>query len=107
MGRDWRSLPGRSPGTEEAVALAQASILFLPQAFQEELAQFRKQLDTHRGPVSCALVSLMAHGGPQGQLLGADGQEVQPEVLMQELKCCRALQGHPKIFLLQACRGGE
>ncbi|XP_053770379.2 putative caspase-16 [Desmodus rotundus] len=47
----------------------------------------------------------MAHGGPQGQLLGADGQEVQPEALVQELSSCRALRGCPKIFLLQACRG--
>ncbi|XP_051024065.1 putative caspase-16 [Acomys russatus] len=78
------------------------------QAFREELAQFREKLDTHKGgPVSCALVALMAHGGPQGQLLGADGQEVQPEVLVQELSCCRALHGHPKIFLLQACHGGN
>ncbi|XP_054445110.1 caspase-2-like [Pteronotus mesoamericanus] len=75
------------------------------QAFQEELAQFQEQLDTRRSPVSCALVALMAHGGPQGQLLGADGQEVQPEALVQELSRCRALRGCPKIFLLQACRG--
>uniref|UniRef100_A0A9L0SJQ8 Caspase 16 n=1 Tax=Equus caballus TaxID=9796 RepID=A0A9L0SJQ8_HORSE len=46
-------------------------------------------------------------GGPQGQLLGADGQEVQPEALVRELSCCRALRGRPKIFLLQACRGGH
>lgn len=107
MGGGCRNLPGGLPGTCEAVALAQASISSLLQAFQEELAQFREQLDTHRGPVSCALVALMAHGGPQGQLLGADGQEVQPEALVQELSRCRALRGCPKIFLLQACRGGE
>lgn len=77
------------------------------QAFQEELAQFQERLDTRRGPVSCALVALMAHGGPQGQLLGVDGQEVQPEALVQELSGCRALRGRPKIFLLQACRGGH
>ncbi|XP_040122303.1 putative caspase-16 [Oryx dammah] len=77
------------------------------QAFQEEMAQFRKRLDAHRGPVSCALVALMAHGGPQGQLLGADGQEGQLEMLVQELSHCRALRGRPKIFLLQACRGGH
>ncbi|XP_074237801.1 uncharacterized protein LOC101040127 isoform X1 [Saimiri boliviensis] len=77
------------------------------QAFQEELAQFREQLDTCGGPVSCALVALMAHGGPQGQLLGTDGQEVQPQALMQELSRCQVLRGHPKIFLLQACRGGK
>ncbi|XP_019842958.2 uncharacterized protein [Bos indicus] len=77
------------------------------QTFQEEMAQFRKRLDAHRGPVSCALVALMAHGGPQGQLLGADGQERQLEVLVQELSHCGALRGRPKIFLLQACRGGH
>ncbi|XP_053410242.1 caspase-14-like isoform X2 [Nycticebus coucang] len=77
------------------------------QAFQKELAQFREQLDTRNSPVSCALVALMAHGGPQGQLVGADGQEVQLEVLKQELSHCRALQDRPKIFLLQACRGGN
>uniref|UniRef100_A0A8C6MVM7 Caspase 16, apoptosis-related cysteine peptidase n=1 Tax=Mus spicilegus TaxID=10103 RepID=A0A8C6MVM7_MUSSI len=49
----------------------------------------------------------MAHRGPQGQLLGADGQEVQAEVLVQELSCCQALHGHPKIFLLQVCCGGN
>nr|XP_008248859.1 uncharacterized protein LOC100343179 isoform X2 [Oryctolagus cuniculus] len=78
-----------------------------PEAFWEELAQFQEQLDTYRGPVSCALVALMAHGGPQGQLLGADGQEVQPEALVQELSRCGALSGCPKVFLLQACRGGN
>ncbi|XP_006163048.1 putative caspase-16 isoform X2 [Tupaia chinensis] len=49
----------------------------------------------------------MAHGGPQGQLLGADGHQVQPEALVQELSRCRVLRGRPKIFLLQACRGGN
>ncbi|XP_051035705.1 uncharacterized protein LOC127218764 [Phodopus roborovskii] len=77
------------------------------QAFWEELVQFRETLDTHKGPVSCALVALMAHGGPQGQLLGADGREVQLEMLVQELSCCQALRGCPKVFLLQACRGGK
>ncbi|XP_047636694.1 caspase-14-like [Phacochoerus africanus] len=77
------------------------------QVFQEEVARFREQLDTRRGPVSCALVALMAHGGPKGQLLGADGQEVRPEKLVQELSCCGALGGRPKIFLVQACRGGR
>ncbi|KAB0403259.1 hypothetical protein E2I00_015729 [Balaenoptera physalus] len=59
------------------------------QAFQEEMAHFWEWLDACRGPVSCAFVALMAHGGPQGQLLGAD----------------RALWGRPKIFLLQVCCG--
>ncbi|XP_026636467.1 putative caspase-16, partial [Microtus ochrogaster] len=75
------------------------------QAFRGELVQFREKLDAHKGPVSCALLALMAHGGPQGQLLGVDGQEVQSEMLVQELNCCQALRGCPKVFLLQACRG--
>ncbi|XP_055990991.1 putative caspase-16 [Sorex fumeus] len=49
----------------------------------------------------------MAHGGPGGQLHGADGQAVQHEALVQELSRCWALRGRPKIFLLQACRGGH
>ncbi|XP_010601911.1 caspase-14 [Fukomys damarensis] len=77
------------------------------QAFWEALAQFQKRLDTYKHPVSCALVALMAHGGPQGQLLGVDGKEVQPEALLWELSHCPVLQGHPKIFLHQACRGGN
>ncbi|XP_038183472.1 uncharacterized protein LOC119812697 isoform X1 [Arvicola amphibius] len=77
------------------------------QAFREELVRFREKLDAHKGPVSCALLALMAHGGPQGQLLGVDGQEVQSEMLVQELNCCQALRGRPKVFLLQACRGGN
>ncbi|XP_016050276.2 caspase-6 isoform X2 [Erinaceus europaeus] len=77
------------------------------QDFQEELAQFRERLHTCRGPVGCVLVALMAHGGPRGQLLGADGEEVQSEALVRRLSRCRALRGCPKIFLLQACRGGH
>lgn len=77
------------------------------QAFWEELARFQEQLDSHQGPVSCVLMALMAHGGPRGQLLGADEQEVQPEALVQELCCCPTLRSCPKIILVQACRGGE
>lgn len=97
----------KCPEPHEGQPGAGSDLTLLPQAFREELSRFREKLDTHKGPVSCALVALMAHGGPQGQLLGADGEEVQPEVLMQELSCCEALHGHPKIFLLQACRGGK
>lgn len=57
--------------------------------------------------MGCVLVALMAHGGPRGKLLGADGEEVQSEALVRRLSRCRALRGCPKIFLLQACRGGE
>lgn len=51
---------------------------------------FREQLDIQRGAVGCALVVLMA---PSGQLR-------RPQLLVQELSRCGALQGCPKIFLL-------
>uniref|UniRef100_A0A8C0R813 Caspase-14-like n=1 Tax=Canis lupus dingo TaxID=286419 RepID=A0A8C0R813_CANLU len=109
-----RSRPGAKHDVEALGSLCQALNFKITlrtnptaQAFQEEMVQFRECLDALSAPVSCALVALMAHGGPQGQLLGADGQEVQPEALVQELNRCRALWGCPKIFLLQACRGGH
>uniref|UniRef100_F6QXM7 Caspase family p10 domain-containing protein n=1 Tax=Ornithorhynchus anatinus TaxID=9258 RepID=F6QXM7_ORNAN len=45
--------------------------------------------------------------GTRGRLLGADGQEVEPEDLVRELSSCRALRGKAKAFLLPGCQGGE
>ncbi|XP_020851336.1 caspase-14-like isoform X1 [Phascolarctos cinereus] len=75
------------------------------QDFRKELAQFREHLDACRTTVSCALIALMAHGEPQGRLLGADGQIVEVEEMVRELSACQVLQGKAKIFLLQGCRG--
>lgn len=60
------------------------------QSFLGELRLFLEQLDVHSGPVGCALVVLMA---PSGQLR-------RPQLLVQELSRCGALQGCPKIFLV-------
>ncbi|XP_044540075.1 putative caspase-16, partial [Gracilinanus agilis] len=75
--------------------------------FRKELAQFLELLDAHRTNVSCALVALMAHGEPQGRLLGADGQMVEVEEMVSELSTCQVLQGKAKVVLLQGCRGGD
>uniref|UniRef100_G3WXM4 Caspase 14 n=1 Tax=Sarcophilus harrisii TaxID=9305 RepID=G3WXM4_SARHA len=77
------------------------------QDFRKELAQFREHLDACGTTVSCALIVLMAHGEPQGQLLGADGQMVGVEEMVRELSACQVLQGKAKVFLLQGCRGGN
>ncbi|XP_051824042.1 uncharacterized protein LOC127542457 isoform X1 [Antechinus flavipes] len=77
------------------------------QDFRKELAQFREHLDACGTTVSCALIVLMAHGEPQGQLLGADGQMVGVEEMVRELSTCQVLQGKAKVFLLQGCRGGN
>lgn len=68
----------------------------LAQDFLRELALFRKQLDALRSPVRCALVALVA---PRGQLR-------QPRQLVQELSCCEALQGCPKVVLLLSSGAG-
>ncbi|XP_043832263.1 uncharacterized protein LOC122735068 [Dromiciops gliroides] len=77
------------------------------QDFRKELAQFRERLDACRTTVSCAVIALMAHGEPQGQLLGADGQMVEVEEMVRELSTCQVLQGKAKVFLQQGCRGGN
>uniref|UniRef100_A0A5F8H6L0 Caspase-14 n=1 Tax=Monodelphis domestica TaxID=13616 RepID=A0A5F8H6L0_MONDO len=75
------------------------------QDFRKELTRFRELLDARRTNVSCALVALMAHGEPQGRLLGADGQMVEVEEMVSELSACQVLQGKAKVVLLQGCRG--
>ncbi|XP_068921548.1 putative caspase-16 [Petaurus breviceps papuanus] len=77
------------------------------QDFRKALVHFREHLDACRTTVSCALIALMAHGEPQGRLLGADGQMVEVEEMVRELSTCQVLQGKAKIFLLQGCRGGN
>lgn len=77
------------------------------QQFQEELDKFQRDMDAREDFISCAFVVLMAHG-QEGLLKGEDGKMVKLENLFNVLnnKNCRALRAKPKVYIVQACRGG-
>ncbi|ELV13693.1 Caspase-14 [Tupaia chinensis] len=77
------------------------------QQFQEELEKFQETIDSRKDPVSCAFVVLMAHG-EEGVLEGEDGKFVKLDNLFEALnnKNCQALRAKPKVYIVQACRGG-
>nr|XP_033802312.1 caspase-14 isoform X2 [Geotrypetes seraphini] len=78
------------------------------EGFKRELLAFREWVESHVSFISCCFVVLMAHGRP-GILIGSDGATVNLEQLFQAMnnQNCTALQGTPKIFLIQACRGEQ
>lgn len=64
-------------------------------------------MDARDDFISCAFVVLMAHG-LEGRLEGEDEKMVELENLFEVLnnKNCRALRAKPKVYIVQACRGG-
>lgn len=71
------------------------------------MEKFQQVIDARKDFVSCAFVVLMAHG-LEGHLKGEDEQMVELENLFQVLnnKNCPALRAKPKVYIVQACRGG-
>ena len=57
---------------------------------------------------NCLLIAILTHG-EQGKLYGTDGKSIFVESLTELFygNKCPSLVGKPKIFILQACRGGE
>lgn len=71
------------------------------------MEKFQQAIDARKDFVSCAFVVLMAHG-LEGHLKAEDEQMVELEDLFRVLnnKNCQALRAKPKVYIVQACRGG-
>nr|XP_031530456.1 caspase-2 isoform X3 [Vicugna pacos] len=75
------------------------------QEMQEELQNFA-QLPAHRATDSC-IVALLSHG-VEGGVYGVDGKLLQLQEVFRlfDNANCPSLQNKPKMFFIQACRGG-
>ncbi|XP_058283470.1 caspase-2 isoform X4 [Hylobates moloch] len=75
------------------------------QEMQEKLQNFA-QLPAHRVTDSC-IVALLSHG-VEGAIYGVDGKLLQLQEVFQlfDNANCPSLQNKPKMFFIQACRGG-
>ncbi|XP_023568601.1 caspase-2 isoform X3 [Octodon degus] len=75
------------------------------QEMQEKLHSFA-QLPAHRATDSCVVV-LLSHG-VEGSVYGVDGKLLQLQEIFRlfDNANCPSLQNKPKMFFIQACRGG-
>ncbi|XP_012589357.1 PREDICTED: caspase-2 isoform X2 [Condylura cristata] len=75
------------------------------QEMQEKLQDFA-QLPAHRATDSC-IVALLSHG-VEGGVYGVDGKLLQLQEVFRlfDNAHCPSLQNKPKMFFIQACRGG-
>ncbi|XP_060679067.1 caspase-2 isoform X1 [Hemiscyllium ocellatum] len=76
------------------------------QVMRRELERFASRLE-HRALDSC-VVALLSHG-VEGAVYGTDGEllQIQEVFRMFDNDSCPQLQNKPKMFFIQACRGGE
>ena len=54
-------------------------------------------------------VIVMSHGGDHDTILGVDQRNITVEEMMSEFKAarCKTLEGKPKVFIFQVCRGSS
>jgi len=82
--------------------------LLLSVVFQEMV---KKLQDFSQSPGhavgDCCVVCILSHG-EEGYIFGADGKKFELDAVYQlfDNTCCPDLRGKPKIFIVQACRGG-
>lgn len=64
------------------------------------IAQSTAELEGHDSFVCC----ILSHG-KEGEIVAVDGKCVKLENITSPIKECKALNGKPKMFFIQACRG--
>ncbi|XP_060565236.1 uncharacterized protein LOC132724398 [Ruditapes philippinarum] len=74
-----------------------------------EMVQKLQDFSQHSSHVSgdCAVVCILSHG-EEGYIFGADGKKFELDAVFSlfDNTCCPSLRGKPKLFIIQACRGG-
>ena len=75
---------------------------------KEILTLLRTVQNSDHSCLDCLVVAILSHG-INGQIYGTDGVLLSVEELMAHFRGtrCPSLAGKPKIFILQACRGGK
>ena len=69
---------------------------------QKDLLDFAK---ADHSKYDCVIVAILSHG-ENGQIYGTDAKLINVSDLVGYFKDCESLAGKPKLFFLQACRGG-
>ncbi|KYO43298.1 caspase-14 [Alligator mississippiensis] len=74
-----------------------------------KLEKFRDEINQSAEVISCCLITLMSHGTRNGYISGKDEVKVNLKDIFPLFNNanCPKLQGKPKIFIIQACRGGN
>ena len=64
--------------------------------------------DAGHGAGDCTVVCILSHG-EEGYIFGADGKKFELDAVFSlfDNTCCQHLRGKPKLFIIQACRGGK
>ncbi|XP_019626604.1 PREDICTED: malignant fibrous histiocytoma-amplified sequence 1 homolog [Branchiostoma belcheri] len=73
----------------------------------QEIAAVTKDVSKRdHSSYDCFVLFLLSHGAETG-VLGTDGEHVSVDSIISSFQACKSLVGKPKLFFIQACRGGD